>query len=240
MTVLFLILGSFLNVLIHRLPRSESIAFPPSHCPACNTSLRPVDLIPILSFLFLRGRCRYCRERISWRYPAVEVLTAILLSVMWYYGSAQARMAFVGFTAVLIAMTFIDIDHFYLPDTLQLTAVGWWVIAFVYSPYPLRDSLLGAVVGFGGMFLIYLAARGGMGLGDVKLAGVMGLYLGLRFVLLALLLAFISGAVAGLLLLITNKKGRKDALPFGPFLALGAYLAMLWGDIILRTYWSMF
>jgi len=163
------------------------------------------------------------------------------MSLIWYYGPHEARLAYVGFVGVLIAISLIDFDHLYLPDSLQITAVVWWIAAYLYSPYlPLRDNLWGAVTGFGVMYLIYLAARGGMGFGDVKLAGVMGLYLGLKLVVLALLLAFISGAVAGVLLLIANKKGRKDSLPFGPFLALGAYLAMLWGLTIWQWYWRIF
>ena len=239
MPILFLLIGSFLNVLIHRLPRDENIAFPPSHCPHCSTPLRPRDLIPVLSFIILRGKCRSCQEPIHWRYPAVELLTGVLLSLVWYMGPPGSRVAFVGFTAILIAMSFIDLEHFYLPDSLQLTAIGWWGISFFISPVSAwQTHLYGAAVAFLALYAIYFLSRGGMGFGDVKLAGVMGLYLGLKPVVLAIFLGFVLGAVVGIALVLSKRKERRSMLPFGPFLAVGTFIVMIWGEAILRWYFA--
>ena len=241
MPILFLLIGSFLNVVIHRLPRGESIALPPSHCPGCGMQLRPRDLVPVLSYLFLKGQCRGCKQVIHWRYPVVETVTALILSLVWYYGPPEHRVAFVGFAAILVAMSFIDLEHYYLPDALQWTAVVWWVLSALLSPPPLWPShLYGAVGGFITLYLIYFISRKGMGFGDVKLAGAMGLYLGFRNIWLALFLGFLLGAVVGICLILSKKKGRKDMLPFGPFLAMGFLVTAIWGEALLAWYAAIY
>ena len=175
----------------------------------------------------------------SWRYPAVEVATAVLLSIVWYFGPPEQRVAFVGFAGILIAMSVIDIEHYYLPDVLQLTAVGWWgLAAFVWPVERWQNNLYGAAAGFGIMYVIYALSRGGMGFGDVKLAGVMGLYLGFGYLWLALFIGFVAGAVTGVLLILAKKKNRKSILPFGPFLALGTYVTMVYGVNIINWYFA--
>ncbi|GAB4248654.1 MAG: A24 family peptidase [Thermoleophilia bacterium] len=232
-----LVIGSFLNVVIYRLPRKESLVRPGSHCPQCGRPVRWYDNVPVLSWLALRGRCRDCGERIAWRYPAVEALTGgsfLLAEVV--YGPHPRAVLVMAFLAVLVTITFIDIDHQIIPDRIVLPAAGvglvaasalepgrWWVYVV---------SSLGA----GGFLLaIGLLWAGGMGFGDVKMALMMGAVLG-SAVIVAMFVSFLVGGLTGVALVLAGRKGRRDKVPFGPFLAVGSAVAALWGPAILDAY----
>lgn len=195
----------------------------------------------MLSFGVVRGRCRYCGCKISWRYPAVELLTGLVFLLLGLkYPLQGALIPYLVLSSLLIVISFIDLDHFYIPDKLVLTGVVLWAGLRVFLPFiTLRNAFLGAGLGFGIMLFIYVASRGGMGFGDVKLAALIGLYLGPAPVILTLLLSFVVGAVAGISLMMLKIKGKKDMIPFGPFLALGAFISMVWGPIIIKWYTAM-
>lgn len=237
-----LAVGSFLNVVIHRLPRGESIVWPPSHCPSCGRRLAARELVPVLSFLVQRGRCRGCGERIPWRYPLVEAVTAAGLVAVGLRYPDPAQVAFYGWlTGILIAATFIDIAHRIIPNRLLAVGLAGGVVLFPWArPHPLGESLLGFGAAGAVMLLIGLVSRGGMGGGDIKLAAVLGFFLGAAPAALALLLGFTAGGLAALAMLLLGLKGRKDAIPFGPYLAGGAMAALLWGRPLIDWYASQF
>lgn len=236
--MLGLIIGSFLNVVIYRLPHGRSIVTPRSLCAACGQALSAWELVPVVSFFVQRGRCRQCRVRLSWRYPAVEALTA---GVFWLLGRrfslGGVLVPYLVLGALLIAISFIDLDHYYIPDKLLGVGAAAWLGVRLLVPFiELDRALLGASLAFAVMLIIYLLARGGMGFGDVKLAALLGLYLGPAPVMLTLLLSFIVGAMAGIFLMALKLKGRKDMLPLGPFIALGAFCTILFGPAIILWY----
>lgn len=236
-----LLLGSFLNVCIYRIPRGESIVFPPSHCPQCQHRLGPLELIPLLSFLWQRGRCRHCSAPISWRYPLVELLAAVLLSIVYLrFGWSPELVYYSGLTALLLVISFIDLDTMVIPTQLVGVGVVWASAYNIYTRQPLLDWLLAGALGYGLFYLIYILSRGGMGGGDVRLAGLLGLVLGLKQLACALLIAFVAGAIVSLLLLASGRANRKTAIPFGPFLAIGCYVAAMWGQSILNWYSGLF
>jgi len=241
-----LCVGSFLNVVIHRVPKRESVVRPRSHCPSCGTQIADRDNVPVVSWLLLRGRCRSCREPIPVRYPLVELGTAVLFAAAAVrFGATWQLPAFCIFFASLLAVSVIDLDLFIIPNrvvypTLFITAPLLAIAAAAEGSWGhLRDAAIGGAVGFGVLLVIHLAVPRGMGFGDVRLAGVIGMmlgWLGLRYLFLGLFLAFLLAAVIGLVLIATRLRTRKDAVPFGPFLASGAVLAALWGHAILRVY----
>ncbi len=229
-----LLVGSFLNVCIYRLPRGESVVAPPSRCPRCGTRLAPADLVPVLSHLVRRGRCRYCGVGVSARYSIVEAATGFLLLALYLrFGATPAFLAYAFFLGGLLVETVVDLDCQIIPDEISLggTALGLLVAALV-SLYPgfspvgplvgLPDAAAGAFAGFSLLYMIGRLSRGGMGGGDVKLAAAIGAFLGLKGGLLALLAASLVGGFAGLFLIVTGLRARKDLVPFGPYLALGA------------------
>jgi len=194
--------------------------------------------VPFFSYVWQRGRCRHCGVAISLRYPLVELLTAVLLSLVWYLQrGSPALYAYLVFSSLLIVISFIDFDHFIIPDQLLVAGLGVWLILQILIPsVAWADAIAGSALGFSLMLVIYVLSRGGLGFGDVKFVGLIGLYLGVSLTLLTLFLAFVIGALVGLVLLLLGLKQRKSALPFGPFLALGAYLAMVWGQDLIRWY----
>jgi len=242
-----LVWGSFLNVVIHRLPRGENLAIPPSACPRCGRRIRPHDNIPVVSFLLLRGRCRDCGVRISPVYPAVELLTAAALLIL--YSRFAWGLQFVTaciFAAALIALGFIDYFHQILPDAITLPGL---VLALVYAAFrpdlSLRGALAGAVLGGGFLLAVYgayflLRKKEGLGLGDVTMMLFVGAYLGWQGALLTMVLASFSGALVGVFLIFFRKKDMQHALPFGSFLAPAAFVALVWGDRIARAYLSLY
>lgn len=240
-----LVIGSFLNVVIYRVPRGESIVSPGSHCTACGHALRAWELIPVLSFIIQKGQCRNCQASISWRYPAVELLTGILFfltaSFSLYMGIHLARLVLnLVFVAVLIALAFIDLDTFRLPDVLTLPLLGLGLLGSFFIPgNPAGWESLLSALGAGGIFLIIaLVYPQGMGLGDVKLAAAMGAFLGFPSIFLAIFVGSLAGAFVGTVLLMTGQKRFRQQIPFGPYLALGAILTLLWGTQIFDWYWT--
>jgi leader peptidase (prepilin peptidase) / N-methyltransferase len=241
-----LAVGSFLNVCIYRLPRGESLAHPPSRCPRCGKPLAWYDNVPVVSWLVLRGRCRRCGERISVQYPIVEIVTAAAAVLVVYATPPGALLASrLVLTAILIVLFVIDLELQLLPNLITLPgiAVGF-LFSLVAPPGPL-PSLAGIALGAGilyGIAAAYYAVRRqeGMGMGDVKMLAMIGAFLGWRAVLVTLILASFSGALIGIALLSTKREGLRFALPFGTFLALGAFAAMIAGDAIIRWYLGFF
>lgn len=242
-TVLGLAVGSFLNVVIHRVPKHESIVRPPSRCPSCGHDIRPRDNVPVVSWLLLRGRCRDCGAPIAARYPAVEVATgALFAAAAVRFGADWALPAFAVFFAALLAVAVIDLDLFIIPNRIVYPAL---VAAIPLLSIPavidgdvdrLARAAAGGLLAWIGLLVVHLISPRGMGFGDVRLAAVIGVYTGwisLLHVLLAIFLGFASASVVGVVLLASGRKGRKDPVPFGPFLALGAVSAVLFGVPVL-------
>lgn len=254
--VLGIIFGSFLNVCIYRLPNNESIVYPPSHCMSCGKRLAAVDLIPVFSYLFLHGRCRYCGVRFSARYMLVELLTGFLL--LWSFcvaGLGPELIKVWVFLSFLLVIAFIDYDHQLILDKVLLWFAGADVFIQLLLFYgndlfdvlgftntfliicPVWWDRLAASLGAGAfLLLVAVFSGGGMGGGDIKLAAVLGLWLGWKLTFAAMLLAFIIGGITGVMLLLFKIKGRKDYIPFGPFLAIGGYISILYGNAIIRWY----
>jgi leader peptidase (prepilin peptidase)/N-methyltransferase len=236
------IAGSFLNVVIYRLPLEKSIVWPSSACPHCTRELSWYENIPVASFLALRGRCRTCRGRISLRYPLVEALTAVMFgAAWWYYGPGPLLASRLVFGCALIVLFAIDLEHQLLPNAITLPGI---VVGFLFSLFTEPgwvSSLIGILVGGGVLFAIaeiYYRVRHeeGLGMGDVKMLAMVGAFLGWQLTLLTLMLASLSGTVIGLLLIVTKRGGLKYALPFGTFIALGAAAAATVGPPILGWY----
>ena len=233
-----LMIGSFLNVVAYRLPRGESLVAPASHCPGCETPIRPWDNIPLLSWVFLRGRCRSCGVRISPRYPLVELLTGVLFAVVAAVHGLHAELAVeLPFVAMLIAVADIDLEHRVVPNKILLPVAVWGAAASaVVRTGALPELLIAGAGAFTFLLVAALIHPAGMGMGDVKLAGVMGLYLGVS-VVPALLVAFLSGSIAGLALMLRHgSQGRKKGVPFAPFLALGGVVGLLAGHQLVHLY----
>lgn len=239
--ILGLVVGSFLNVCIYRLPLGKSIVSPPSACGSCGHRLGIWDMVPVLSYVFLGGKCRYCHQPYSMRYAVVEFLTACLFTLcgLYYLPSVTIGLVFV-FVAALVIITFVDFDHQIILDEILVLLLAC-SLPFVYLTFhDYWDALWGGVFGGGLMLLIFLLSRGGMGAGDVKLSFVLGLWLGLKATMVCMLLAFILGGIIGVGLLATGIKGRKDPIPFGPYLCLAAYISLLFSPYLIYFYWSLF
>jgi leader peptidase (prepilin peptidase)/N-methyltransferase len=236
------LIGSFLNVVIHRLPLGESLVTPGSHCPACDAPVRSFDNVPVLSWLVLRGRCRSCGAPISVRYPAVELLTAASFgAVVAVRGFDDGLWLELPFVACLIALAGIDLDHKLLPNKIVYPmAVYGLVVSLIVATEDFPEHLIAGVGAFAFLLLAVLAYPSGMGMGDVKLAGVMGLYLGVS-VVPALLAAFFTGTVFGLVVIAREgAQARKKAVPFGIFLAIGGLVGVLAGPELIDAYKSTF
>ena len=236
-----LFIGSFLNVCIYRLPREESILYPPSHCPTCKHPLKPWNLVPLLSYIWQRGRCSHCAGKISLRYPMVELVTGLLFAFCyWRYDSLDYGAAAAIFAAFLLVITYIDYDYQLILDKvlLCLSAAGF-IIEIVLVHLDWIDFCVGPLLGGGVLLLLAIISRGGMGGGDVKFAAVLGLWLGIKGVILMLFLAFLLGGFIGIVLLALGRKGRKDAIPFGPFMAVAALITWLYGADLLAWNFGM-
>jgi leader peptidase (prepilin peptidase) / N-methyltransferase len=233
-----LIIGSFLNVIAYRLPRGESIVNPPSHCPGCDSPIKPWDNIPLLSWIFLRGRCRNCATRISPRYPLVELVTGVLFAAVAVSNGLNDDLAvLLPFAAMLIAVADIDLEHRIVPNKILLPMAVYGVAASaVVRTDMLPELLIAGAAAFTFLLVAALIHPAGMGMGDVKLAGVMGLYLGASLAP-ALLVAFLSGSVVGIgVMLKHGAGGRKKGVPFAPFLAFGAVVALFAGAQLIHLY----
>jgi leader peptidase (prepilin peptidase)/N-methyltransferase len=237
-----LIIGSFLNVVAYRLPRGESLVRPRSRCTRCGEEVRAYDNVPVLSWLLLRGRCRHCGERISARYPVVELVTAALFAAIVVVRGADARLALeLPFAAMLVAVADIDLEHRIVPNRILLPLAIWGIAGGALLRTHDLPELLGAGGGaFAFLLLAALAYPAGMGMGDVKLAGVMGLYLGVS-VVPALAVAFLAGSIVGLAIVARHGAGaRKRGVPFAPFMALGGAVALLAGPALIHAYVTTF
>ncbi|MBM4439947.1 MAG: prepilin peptidase [Candidatus Rokubacteria bacterium] len=237
-----LLVGSFLNVVIARLPDGRSLWGPRSACPACAAPIAWYDNVPVLSYLALRARCRACAAPISARYPLVEIATAALFAAAWLRFGATPQSAVAALLlAALVAITVIDLDHQIIPDAITLPGIVAGLLANLAVPGgSWVSALIGMAIG-GGLFLvIILVSGGGMGGGDMKLGAMLGAFLGWQLTLVAIFLAIVVGGVAGVALLAARRKGRKDAIPFGPFLAAGGVAALFCGERLVTWYWDAF
>jgi leader peptidase (prepilin peptidase) / N-methyltransferase len=245
-----LVIGSFLNVVIWRVPRKESLVRPPSHCPACDTPISPRDNVPVVSWLLLGRRCRQCRESIAARYPLVELLTGVMfVAVGIRFSHSWALPAYLLLTASLIALSAIDLEHYILPNRI-VYPVGFasvpllaFASAFEHDWGAFGRALAGAVIAFTFFFIVHTVSPRGMGFGDVRLSFILGLYLGwLGWGEIAggLFAGFLYGALVGLAVMaVVGARGRKYHIPFGPFLAVGTMTIVLFGDPILHWYRSL-
>jgi leader peptidase (prepilin peptidase)/N-methyltransferase len=245
--VLGLLVGSFLNVCIHRIPQRKSIVTPPSACPHCGYQLRWYDNIPIISYaLLLRGRCRNCRAPISIRYPIIELITmALFLLHLWMFGWSVLMAVRLAFACALVVLFAIDLEHHLLPNVITLPGIVAGLIVSTIVPPGLRDAIIGTLIGGGVLWLIgeaYYRYSGqeGMGGGDVKMLAMVGAFLGWKLVLVTLVLSSVAGSLIGVIVIATRRGGMKYALPYGTFLALGALAASLTGDQIVAWYLGMY
>jgi leader peptidase (prepilin peptidase) / N-methyltransferase len=237
-----LVIGSFLNVVAYRLPRGESLVAPPSHCPGCDTPIKPWDNIPLLSWLFLRGRCRSCGERISPRYPLVEVITGLLFAgLVVDRGLTDDLAVLLPFAAMLVAVADIDLEHRIVPNKILLPMAVYGIAASaVVRTDMLPELLIAGASAFTFLLVAALIHPKGMGMGDVKLAGVMGLYLGAA-IAPAMVIAFLSGSLVGIAVMLRHgAQGRKRGVPFAPFLAVGGVVGMLAGTQLVDLYINHF
>jgi leader peptidase (prepilin peptidase)/N-methyltransferase len=240
------LVGSFLNVCIHRIPSGESIAFPASHCPHCHEPIRPYDNIPIVSYLLLRGRCRNCAAGIALRYPLVEMLGGIAaVGALCAYGPTAEGLLIFAFLAALIVITFIDFDHQIIPDAISIPGIFvGFAAALIFGHPTWLSSLAGIALGGGILWIVasgyeWLTDREGMGGGDIKLLAMIGAFLGWRAIPVTVLLASLLGTVIGLSLMALRGRDTKMAIPFGPFLAAAAVCALFWGDQLIEWYLNL-
>ncbi len=232
-----LFVGSFLNVCIYRIYRKQSIVFPPSRCPDCGKRLGVSELVPVFSWLFQGGRCRGCHERISWRYPVVELATGVTYALLFAYFPGVDFIIQVFFYSILIIVFFIDLEHQIIPNRLVIVLLIYAVAIQVLRPVHSRpEALIGVAVGGGFLLLLAIVSKGGMGGGDVKLMLALGLWFGWQKTLLLMFLAFLGGGLLSIFLLATGIKKRKDGIAFGPFLIVAALITTIWGRDILQWY----
>lgn len=249
--VLGSVIGSFLNVCIYRIPRGLSIVRPSSRCPACEKAIAPYDNVPILSYLLLRGRCRSCGNRIPLRYPLVEFLNAFLYGVvLWRFGPGWPAATYAVLCSAFVVITFIDLDFQIIPDRITLPGIPLGLLAGSFllpdpflraSSLGFRASLVGAAAGFAFYYLVaYLSIRilkkEGMGGGDIKMMAMVGAFLGWKAVILTTFLGSLSGALTGIGIMMSRGRAGGSLIPFGPFLALGAVVSLLFGQEILIWY----
>jgi leader peptidase (prepilin peptidase)/N-methyltransferase len=239
-------IGSFLNVCICRLPKEESIVFPGSHCPQCSKPIRWYDNIPLVSYLLLRGKCRHCHRSISMQYPLVEGITALLSLLLFItFGPSLSYVVYFSFTAALVVITMIDLHHQIIPDVISLPGIGVGLLAsWILPPASVVNALLGVLLGGGSLFLVatfyqWLFKREGMGGGDVKLLAMIGAFLGWKAVILTILLSSLIGSVVGITVMIWKGRDFKYAIPFGPFLSLGAVISLFFGEDLIYWYLTL-
>lgn len=245
--IIGLIIGSFLNVCIYRIPKNKSIIFPASACPVCNQKIKPIHNIPVLSFIFLGGKCGYCKTRISIRYPIVELLNGIFYVLIVYkFGLNIDGLFYMALFSMLIVITFIDIDQMIIPDVISIPGIIIAIIAGMmfltdplnYDNLGIKGTIFGFLMGGGLFLLIAILSKGGMGGGDIKLMALFGACLGWKAVLMVTFIGSLLGSIYGIILMIFKGKGRKTKVPFGPFLAAGAVVCILYGRELYRMYFG--
>ena len=244
--IIGIVFGSFFNVCIYRIPNKQSISNPPSHCYNCNTRLKPLDLVPIISWTLLKGRCRYCGQKISPRYALVELLTGILFVLVYrVYGYNIITIYYLLLVSLLVIITFIDLDHYIIPDELVIFgSIGTLIFNILGQGISIKDSILGGLICGGGMLaLIYLIEllikKEVMGGGDIKLFGMVGLFLGVKLGLFTILISVYVGAIYGILTIIYSKIKKKEfnsMIPYGPFISIATFIVILYGDNIINWY----
>ncbi|MEC9488788.1 MAG: prepilin peptidase [Halanaerobium sp.] len=227
-----LVIGSFLNVCIYRLPKEQSIIWPPSSCPYCSHRLRWYELLPVVSFLLLKGKCSECGEPISIRYPAVELFTALIALLLYLkFGLSWALISFFLLSCFLIMVAFIDAAYWKIPDMITLPGILLGIFFSFFNPgITILESLIGLLVGGGILLLIGLVYQGGMGGGDIKLMAMVGSFTGWFSALLIIFLAALLGSIYGLVMIFQGRKGRKSKVQFGVFLALATFLIIFFGE----------
>ncbi len=237
------IVGSFLNVCIIRLPKEESIVWPGSHCPLCKNPIKFYDNLPLISYIMLKGKCRHCHGPISFQYPLIEGITALSSLILFMkFGPSLSYLFYFLFVAALIVITVIDLYHQIIPDVISLPGIGVGLGASLIIPeITFFNSLVGILLGGGSLFLVatlyqWLFKREGMGGGDVKLLAMIGAFLGWKAVILTILLGSLIGSITGIIIMVLKGKDFKYAIPFGPFLSLGAVISLSYGESIIRWY----
>ena len=240
--VLGLVLGSFYNVVGLRVPEGQSIVRPRSHCPTCKRTLSTLDLVPVLSFVFLKGTCRGCGSKISPFYPIMELATGLLFMMAFYqFGLTGELIVALTLISLLVIIFVSDMKYMIIPDKVLLFFLPLFFLERLFIPLdPWWDPLVGAFFGFGLLLLIAVISKGGMGGGDIKLFFVIGLALGFSQTLLTFLIATFLGAIFGVGGMMLGKHKRKELIPFGPFIAVGALLSYFYGENIISWYFSMF
>ena len=240
--------GSFLNVCIDRLPRGESIVKPPSHCASCNRKLGFIDLLPLISYIWLRGRCRYCNASIPIKIPIVEAATGLLFAFLyWQFGLGLELVIALFYTGILLVIFMIDLEHQLVLNIITFPSMGFALVMSFFWPgvrtfsifWPqvgIESALLGGVVGGALIAVPFILSRGGMGMGDVKLGVLLGLMTGFPYVIMAVMFSWIGGGLVAAVLLLLKIKGRKEAIPFAPFMVSAAFITLLWGETIYHWY----
>ena len=264
-----LMLGSFLNVVIYRLPlimesrwrqgcyellemegekadTPMSLAFPNSHCPACEAPIKPWQNVPVISYLVLRGKCASCATPIAKRYPILELVTGVMTMLLaFYFHTPVALLGVALFTWALIALTMIDVDHQLLPDDITLPLLWLGLLFNVFGVFaPLTDAVIGAMAGYGILWSVYwlfklVTGKEGMGYGDFKLLAALGAWMGWQDLPLVILLSSVVGAVLGIVLIFMRGRSKDTPMPFGPYLAMAGWIALLWGDAITDSYLAL-
>lgn len=242
--ILGLCIGSFLNVCIYRIQREESIVFPASHCTNCGYELKKFDLIPVISYLILRGKCRNCNDKISIKYPLIEILNGVLyLLIYCKFGFTLELFKFCLLTSLLIVIAVIDFETKYVYNSTIIFGVIFGVIFLILNWIEIRsipwDYIIGAIIGFGFIYLIILITKG-MGEGDADIAGICGLFIGIKGVIVSLFLAIVIGGIVASIILVFKIKGKKSEIAFGPYLAIGGIIASLYGQSLIDIYLKMF
>jgi len=241
-----LIFGSFLNVCIYRIPKGESIVWPPSHCPHCGARIKPIDNIPVVSYVMLKGKCRSCKGRISSRYPLVELMTGFLFAgLFWKFGLSSETLVFLVLGLLLIIISFIDIDNRLILNKITLPGIVLGIfLTLSFHVLSYKQVLLGFFIGGGGLLAVaflggLLFRKESMGMGDIKLAAMIGVFLGVKGVAFTLLIAFFVAALFSIGAIALKKASRQSQIPFGPFIALASIVYLFWGQQMIHWYLRM-
>lgn len=245
--VLGAVIGSFLNVCIYRIPVGLSVVFPASHCGSCSSPLKCYHNIPIISFLALRGKCAFCKQKISWRYPLIEALNGVLYVLVFNcFGLTTPTIVFFLFSSALVTITFIDFDHQIIPDVISIPGIFIGFSCSFFLPWlSWQSSLFGILLGGGSLFAVaagyeLLTKKQGMGGGDIKLLAMIGAFLGWKAVLPVIFFSSLAGTIIGVPLMLLKGENSRFAIPFGPFLALASITYLFWGGTIIRWYLGFF